>query len=224
MKSWPVEDIAAVCSLAYGEHEPYPLDDYEDSEDVDSEESGLRAEVVRWIWYGYHSPKQITQMIAQHAEDEDDIDVDVMQAFAATVLAKKRAAEATWPEVTDSDRLADAFSDLSQSGILAVQWAGDTLDEGFEVVNERLETLDPEGEIYAGACFFHSQDMDRALYGEGLSVAFGHLHSDEAEDYVAIGKRVVEALQRHGLQVSWNGTDRQRIGLPDFCWRRRTPT
>ncbi|MBX3609714.1 MAG: hypothetical protein KF871_07420 [Hydrogenophaga sp.] len=224
VKPWPVDDVAAVCRKAYAAHDPLPLEDYPDTDDDDDSSMGdLRSEVVHWIWYGYHALSDIDAVIVARAEDDEDIDLDEMRAFAATILARKRAAEATWAAETDNDRLADAFSDLIHDGIMAVQWAGDTLDEGFDVVNSRIEAEDPRGEQYTGACFFHSQDMDRALNEEGLMVAFGHLHSDEPADYVAIGQRVCEALRRHGLRPEWNGTDRQRIGLPGFRWQRRTP-
>lgn len=221
--SWPADDVAALCRRAYAEHAPFPLDDYEDSEDVDSAENGLRADIVRWIWYGYHSHEEINRFALERADDEDGIDVEVMRSFVATVLARKRAAEVGWPDKTDNDRLADAFSDLSDQGILAVQWAGDTLLEGFEVVNEQVAALDPDGDRYTGACFFHSQDMESALYGQGLLLAFGHFHSDEPADYIDVGNRVCEALRQHGLKTEWNGSQRQRIALPTFCWQRRTP-
>jgi hypothetical protein len=222
-KPWPVDDIAALCRQAYVEHEPNPLSDYEDSEDVDSAESDLRAEVVRWIWYGYHSPEQIGALIKERADEDEDIDADVLHAFAAHVLAKKRAAEATWPEETDNDRLDDAFADLTEGDVFAMQYAGDCLDEGAELVHERTDELDPNVEKFEGACFFHTQDMDHAFDGEGLRVAFLHLYSEDADDYVAIGTRVVEALRQRGLQPVWSGTDNERIHLPGFRWRRRTP-
>jgi len=223
VKPWPVEDIASVCRQPYAEPAALPLEDYEDADDPDGAESGLRAEVVRWIWYGYHAPERITQMIDEQVDEDGTMDADTLHAFAAAVLAKKRAAEASWPETTDNDRLVDAFADLLEDGIFALQWAGDSLDEGFDVVNEHLEAKDPSGERFAGACFFHAQDIDSALNEDGLLIAFGHLHSDDAEDYEAIGRRVVEALRHHGLAPRWNGTARQRIALPDFRWQRRTP-
>ena len=97
------------------------------------------------------------------------------------------------------------------------------MQEGIGQIYERLQEIDPSGEHYVGACFFHSQDMDGAVCGEGLLLAFTHLESEADEDDVAIGRRVVEALRQRGLTVAWDGTHRRRIALPAFRWQRRTP-
>jgi hypothetical protein len=221
---WPVTDVA-VCGGGEATAEPvHPLDDDAGMDDeVDDATDTMRATVRAWIWYGYDAPGDIHRGIDEHAAAGDGFDVDWIKAFAAALVARKRAAEATWPEETDCDRLDRAFDALNEQGICALQCAGDTLDDGFEAVDDVIDGEDvPEGR-YRGFCFFHSQDLDHALYGEGLLLAFGHVDSEDAADYVAVGRQVCEVLQQHGLRTRWNGSDRSRIELPAMRWQRRTP-
>jgi hypothetical protein len=76
---------------------------------------------------------------------------------------------------------------------------------------------------YIGYCFFHSQDIDRALDGEGLMLAFGHLDSEDPQDGIAVGRTICDALRKEGFEVEWDGTAEQRINVPRLHWRRRTP-
>ena len=175
------------------------------------------------IWYGFDSAGEIDALIDRDAADGDGFDVARVKAFAAVTLAKKRAAEAEWPQTTDCDRLDRAFARLKAQRICALQYAGNTLDEGFDAVSDAVNEEGVPQDQYMGYCFFHSQDIDRALDGEGLMLAFGHLDSDDANDTIPVGRLISEALQQEGWQVDWNGSAEQRIGVPGLRWQRRTP-
>jgi hypothetical protein len=203
----------------------HPLFDDEDmDEDLDDATDDMRSMVREWVWYGYDGAEQIDRWIDANAADGDGFDVAWIKAFAAALLAKKRAAEATWPEETDCDRLDRAFDALNEQGICALQCAGNTLDDGFEAVGNAINADDVPEDRFMGFCFFHSQDLDRALGGDGLMLAFGHLDSQDAADFVAVGRKVCEVMAQHGLQTEWNGSDNSRINLPGLRWQRRTPT
>lgn len=224
---WAIADVAVVGSTPHGRGaEPlHPLDDDAGMDDeVDDPTDDMRGTVREWIWYGYDAPGDIDRWIDENAAAGDGFDVEWIKAFAAALLARKRAAEATWPEETDCDRLDRAFDALNEQGICALQCAGNTLDDGFEAVGNVINADDVPEDRYTGYCFFHSQDLDRALYGAGLMLAFGHLDSEDAADFVAVGRKVCEVLAQHGLQTEWNGSDNSRINLPGLRWQRRTPT
>lgn len=192
----------------------------DDSNDATHEQLQL---VERWIGYGYHAAEVIEGWIEENAAADAGIDLKRVKAFAATAFAKKLAAEAQWPEDTDTDRLDRAFAALHEQGICAVQWAGDTLDEGLASVGDKINADGVPEDRYQGYCFFHSQDMDHALDGEGLMLAFGPVDAETEADAVRIGRRVCEALQREGLQTEWDGTVECRIAVPGLRWQRRTP-
>ncbi|MGE0350711.1 DUF6891 domain-containing protein [Hydrogenophaga sp.] len=222
--AWPVTDVDVAGAGEAAEEPVYPLDDDAGMDDeVDDATDTMRAMVKEWIWYGYDAPEDIDRWIDENAAAGDDFDVVWVKAFATALLAKKRAAEATWPKETDCDRLDRAFDSLNAQGICALQCAGNTMSDGFESVSDVINADDvPEGR-YTGFCFFHSQDLDRALYGEGLMLAFGYLDSQDAADFIAVGRKVCEVLQQHGLQTEWDGSDNSRINLPAVRWQRRTP-
>lgn len=184
----------------------------------------MRSLVDGWIWYGYQSTSVVDALILDHAARGDGFDLAAIQAFARAEFARKRAAEADWPAETDCDRLDRAFDHLREQGFCALQWAGDTLNDGFERMSAVINAYDVPADRYTtGFCFFHSQDIDHAREGEGLSIAFGHVAADSDEDDVRIGRRVVAALVQAGLKPQWDGSPDHRIFLPTLRWQRRTP-
>ena len=134
---------------------------------------------------------------------------------------KLAAEETTWPEVTDCDRVADAFSALHARGVIALENAGYTQSDGYEDVREVYAEL-PDRSHVIGYCYYHGQDMERAVRGGGLYLAFGPVDPNKEEsEGPRIGGIVKEELERSGLTVRWDGTFQQRIHVP-MTWQRRT--
>lgn len=200
----------------------YSADD--DTGDIDDETDTMRGVVKDFIWYGYHSAAAIDDFIDACAAQGDAFDLPRIKAYARAEMARKRAAEAQWPAPTDCDRLDHAFAHLIGQGFCALQWPGDTLDDGLNAVFKVVNGDDVPYERYTtGFCFFHSQDMDHALNGEGMSVAFGHVDPESDEDDARMGRLVFEALEWAGLKPEWNGSADRRIFLPTLRWQRRSP-
>lgn len=135
-----------------------------------------------------------------------------LKAIAKTEEANQRALESSWSDITDNDRLAEAFREMRTLGIIALEHAGYTQADGWADAQEQAEKWTK------GAVFFTEQDTERALGGGGLALAFGAFG---AGDSVAIATRVCEALRRHGLDPAWSGVADARIELKSFTWRRR---
>lgn len=190
---------------------------------MDDATDDMLADIEGQVWYGFGSAGDLDALIEQRAADGDGFDVDRVKAFAATTLAKKLAAEAQWPHTTDCDKLDRVFSHLQAQRICALQCAGSTLDDGYEAVSDAINAEGVPEDRYMGYCFFHSQDIDRALAGEGLQMAFGYLDSDDAKDAIPVGRTICEALRQEGFETDWNGSPKRRIGVPSLRWQRRTP-
>jgi len=169
-----------------------------------------------WVWSGFYSPDEVHDMI----EDilEDDVDEDKVRSAVAPEFEKKGVAEISWPQITDCDRLDEAFADLNDGGVISLQNAGYTISDGISDVSEELECRD-RSEV-KGYCFYHGQDLERAVAGDGLMLAFGDLE-DTLEGRRAIGKLVAEALSKAGFEVDWNGDPEKRISVPKLDWKRR---
>jgi hypothetical protein len=122
------------------------------------------------------------------------------------------AEQAGWPERTDSDRLTDAFRVLDAAGIVAredfacCQNCG-TTEIGAEVVDTAR-----------GYVFYHGQDADRAVDGDGVWLAFGLFDSPPSAE---IGAEIAAALSAEGLTVNWDHSPGQRIHVPMRWGRRR---
>jgi len=172
--------------------------------------------IKTWVWSGFYSLDEVHEMM----EDilEDDVDEDKMHSAIAPEFEKKTIAESTWPQITDCDRLNKVFSELNANGIIAMQNAGYTQSDGLSDVSEELTSRDRTK--VRGYCFYHGQDLERAVAGSGLMLAFGDIE-DTPEGKQAIGKFIVEILIKTGFKVDWNGDPEKRINVPIFDWKRR---
>lgn len=189
--------------------------------DIDNATEDMLVDVESAIWYGFDSPAEIDAMIDRDAGA--GFDIDRVKAIAAETLAKKRIAEAQWPQTTDCDKLDRAFARLHEQGICALHCTGDTQDDGFEAVSDALEEEGVAEDRYHGYCFYYSQDIDHALEEEGLLLAYGDIDRNDKKACIAVGQLICEALRQEGLEVDWDGSTKQRIGLPQLRWQRRTP-
>ena len=169
-----------------------------------------------WVWSGFYSPEEVDGFIDDILEP--DADEEMLRAAVLPEFEKKAAAEASWPQRTDCDRLDEAFEELNAAGIIALHNAGYTMSDGHEDVGEELHQRGRSG--IRGYCFYHGQDLERAVQGEGLMLAFGDL--DAVDDQkVVIGREVKQALERADLSVKWNGKPDTRIDIPKLDWKRR---
>jgi hypothetical protein len=136
------------------------------------------------------------------------------------VLAAHLAEQVAWPEPTDNDRLDAAFAELDGNGILARQHFACCETCGAREIHDELDQAEKTGRTMRGFTFFHRQDTEHAVGGEGLYLSFGSIDRDGPAT-VAIGHEVVDALTRHGLSPAWNGKQVHRISLPLVWCRRR---
>ncbi len=110
---------------------------------------------------------------------------------------------------------------MNKRGIIALQNAGYTQGDGYD---DFLDAYDnhPNRSSVIGYCYYHGQDLERAVTGDGLFLAFGPLDpKDEETKGPEIGNTVREELERAGLCVDWDGTFTNRLSVPDLVWQRR---
>ena len=118
---------------------------------------------------------------------------------------------------TDCDKLDKVFYKLHEQGICALGETGFEMSDGYSEVAEAVATA-PKGH-YHGYCFYHGQDIQHAIAGHGIMIAFGDLTDDPAAG-VRVGHVVATALRDAGFTVVWDGTFKTRIGIPSFYWAR----
>ncbi|MCP5560642.1 MAG: hypothetical protein H7A55_23115 [Verrucomicrobiaceae bacterium] len=176
----------------------------------------ILAAIRKWVWSGFYTPDEVDYMIDDILEGEAH--EDYLRSAVGTEFAKKREDEKTWPEQTDCDRLDSVFTVLEKRNILCLQNAGYEMSDGHQKAFEVLS--DQPGHSYTGYCFYHGQDLERALDGGGLMIAFDHVEGDVA-DKVRMGLALKEELECAGFQIEWDGTADQRINVPKIEWKRR---
>ncbi len=169
------------------------------------------------VWSGFSDPTDVHRIIDDLLEE--GADESYLRSAVELEFDKKLREEESWPETTDCDRLDQAFATLNAHGIIALQNAGYTMSDGITEVSEVIEELGADR--VRGYCFFHGQDVERAVEGGGLMVAFGDLES-VSERKAAIGSEVKSVLESCGLVISWNGDPETRIEIPALDWKRRT--
>lgn len=176
---------------------------------------------------GYEPLEYIEESLLELVEDETetlsdrDLRIEVRNALIRAVADLTRE-QARWPVLTDYDRLKAAFDTLEDEDIVA--------RENFtccgrcgasEIVDEIEDFAVETGRRAKGYVFFHQQDTERAIEGEGLYFNYGTADPDWSEEKsLAIGARLFDVLKSVGLRPQWDGDLGSRIAV-SFDWKRR---
>src|SRR5262249_3689865 len=164
---------------------------------------------------------RIIEILCEEMYAPGELDEAEVVAAIDTALASLARDKASWPAVTDCDRLDQAFAALDALGIIALQNAGYTQSGGYDDVRQHHDEHADRNRVI-GYCFYHGQDLERAVHGEGLYLAFGPIDArNEATEGSRIGALIVEELKRAGFTVQWDGTFGKRIHIRAIDWKRR---
>jgi hypothetical protein len=188
----------------------------------DVTDADLRIWVRSFVWTGEYDADEIPLLIEDSLGVGDEVDEEWLRDVIAAEVAAKRAAEQTWPAVTDWDLLDRAFRALERQGVIALHLSGFTQSDGLEEVEDAYQEAGGKESNYAGHCFYTEQDQQRALDGAGMYIGFGHLTGDDAKG-IAVGHLLRAALEAEGLNVEWDGTIKSRLFVKGFRWQRRGP-
>jgi uncharacterized protein DUF6891 len=166
---------------------------------------------------GFLARHELVATATEFLDDQPELGVDPAMAAVLVddAIARHREAQASWPAVTDNDRLDRTFAALEQTGIVARQNFACCMSCGFTEIGDEIR----DRAATQGFVFYHGQDTERAADGGGVYLAYGALAGGDAAAQ-AIGRRVVDALVAEGLQPAWNGSVETRIALP-LEWKRR---
>lgn len=175
------------------------------------------------IHSGFYSLEDIQNNIIEEIEDngfEDEISEEWAHNQINNVHEALVKESESWETNTQTQHLIAAFDELAESKIIALHYAGFTIDDGEYEVAEVERTLIDNDEKSEGYCFYHGQDMERAVRGEGLYISFQKINN--VSDVVSrdVAKKISEVLEKHDLKVEWNGKATSRIFLPNFKWQR----
>lgn len=172
---------------------------------------------------GFYSLEDIQNNIIEEIEDngfEDEISEDWAYKQINAVNEELLKESESWGENTQTNRLIAAFDELAESKIIALHYTGYTMDDGEYEVIEVERTLNDNNEKSEGYCFYHGQDLERAVRGDGLNISFQKINNESDVVSKEIAKKIVAVLEKHDLKVDWNGKALSKILLPEFKWQR----
>ena len=184
----------------------------------------VREFVRRMVARGDRSFAELSEETVEHfLEENEEADTahveKVCDAEIESAFAEHLARQAAWPDVTDCDRLDQAFETLNNGGIVAMHDFACCQNCGLAEIGAEVGSAKEAGVDVVGFAFYHSQDTDSAAAGHGLYLTYGHVDGGEVNG-VAVGRVIVSALQDAGLETSWDGSMGQRIAVR-LAWQRR---
>jgi hypothetical protein len=181
----------------------------------------LRRAIEQDVAAGFSTPEEIVQSAVDIFSDDHDPTVlrPIARRLFGQAIAKHVAAQAAWPDVTDCDRLDQAFAELEERGIVARQNFADCGTCGVAEIGGEIDAVRKRGRKVRGYTFYHMQDTESAVDGGGLYLNYGSVDDGE-KAALAIANEVVGALKRRGLDTDWDGSWKRRIGVK-LDWKRR---
>jgi hypothetical protein len=168
------------------------------------------------VWSGFCNDNDVQEMIDDIIEEEAN--ESYLRSQVNHEFEQKQIAELSWPKETDCDRLTLAFHELNQNNIIALHNAGNTMSDGLDDVNETMHQRGKANVI--GYCFYHGQDVERAVKGSGLWLAFGDFDANNIEK-IKIGNIVKSTIEKYRFHIEWNEDSETRLSIPVFDWKRR---
>jgi hypothetical protein len=178
-------------------------------------------EIASWVRSGFYDPAELVEMFTEELYAPGELDSEAVQKEILRQFSLYEEEKLTYADTTDCDRLDTAFAEMNERGVIALQNAGYTQSDGFEDVGQ-LYQEHPHQASVLGYCFYHGQDLERALAGKGLYFAFGPVDpADEQTIGLEVGKIVRESLENAGLSVDWDGTFETRLSVSQLKWQKR---
>jgi len=179
------------------------------------------AEIASMVRSGFYEHDRVIEIFTEEMYEPGELDAKEVREAVNKNFSEYETEKKSYPETTDCDRLDDAFAGMNSRGVIALQNAGYTQTDGFEEVGEAYNELDDQSGVL-GYCFYHGQDLQRAVNGDGLFFAFGPVDpADEQTVGIQVGSIVKEELERTGLIVDWDGTFESRLNIPKLNWQKR---
>ena len=184
-------------------------------------EESIKYEIKTWVQMAFYSKKELIEIFCEEMYEPDELNKHDVEQIIDDEIQKIKREQQTWPQRTDFDKLEDTFIALHNKGIIAIHNAGYTQSNGYDDIMEIYHNAETK-EIIIGYCFYHGQDLERAVQGNGLCLSFGPIIPDEEQiEGPEIGKTIINELKKSGFTTKWNGTFDDRIIITTIDWKKR---
>src|SRR5689334_15208904 len=89
-------------------------------------------EIATQVRGGFEDRERIIEIFCEEMYEPGELDEGEVKAAVDAAIKAHEAEKATWPEVTDCDRLDAVFEVLREAGVLALHNAGYTQSDGYD--------------------------------------------------------------------------------------------
>lgn len=110
------------------------------------------------------------------------------------------------------------FAKLEQQGLVVLEDAGTTQDDGFDDCSQVFRDKGGPKAGLHGFCFYSRQDLNRAKRCGQLALSFWGSPKGAEADMERVGRLIVETFRKAGFTVVWNGSGAER---PTVCLRKQ---
>ncbi|MCL2090103.1 MAG: cAMP-binding protein [Micrococcales bacterium] len=190
-------------------------------------------ELRNYVWEQIVTGVDDADEFCDIAEDEFELDEQVLQQAFDQLLTARRAQQEAWPPEVRETALTRAFADLAEIGVIARQAFSccGTCGSG-EIYDER-----DDSRVWRGYIYFHIQDAERIAESRQTYVGYGAFvesmfsedewnalnNTAKDETYLRLvtdlmRNDVTPVLERHGIEVEWDGDLGRRILLKGVDW------
>jgi D-mannonate dehydratase len=178
-------------------------------------------QIEKDVLMGFESAEEMVDSISDMFLNEDDFDEDWLAETIETKCEEHRENSFNWSKPTDFDRLEAAFVHLIEQKIVCLHKAGYTKQDSISDCEEAVEELAELGIETIGYCFYHTQDLERAIDPKerNLLLGFDSVNQDDDEAEL-VGDAIVEVLKVLNFEVNWDGTINQRIEIKNLNWQK----
>lgn len=180
--------------------------------------------IFNQVRMGFLSILEVKENVIEQIEDNGfEQEISKEWAFKTIEQEFKRLFEdrKNWKKPTDSEKLIEAFDELCQQNIIALHNAGFTTSDGEYEVFEVERALRECHIVSDGYCFYHEQDLSRAVTTSNSSLYIGYQKINNSDPKVTsdVGKRVAKVLTEKGFEIEWDEDVESKILIPNFKWQ-----
>jgi len=173
------------------------------------------------IKFGFENQDELFESIREMFADEDDFDEDWLEQTIAEKYEQHKKLSLSWSKPTDFGKLAASFDQLIREKVVCLHKAGFTKQDGESDCMQTINILNERGVHTIGYCYYHSQDLERAIDEETKLLYLGFDSVDQDDDKaLEVANRIVAVLKQHGLEVHWTGTIDHRIEIRNIHWQK----
>jgi len=173
------------------------------------------------VKFGFENEQQIFEGLEDMFYEEDDIDEEWLKQTIHQQYNQHQKEALQWAKPTGFDKLAKAFDQLIAQKIVCLHNAGYTKQDGAGDCMETIERLEELGVKANGFCYYHSQDLARAIDPNTRNLYLGFDSVTQNDDEaLQVAQMIIAAVTENGLQVNWPGTVTQRLEIVNIDWKK----